>query len=93
MIKYSTKPFRVRYAETDRMGYVHHSNYLKYFEIARIEWFTSIGFSYKKLEDRGTLMPVVTVDLNFKSPCYFDDLITVHLSVNELQKQVFFLII
>ena len=79
MIKYSTNPFRVRYAETDQMGYVHHSNYLKYFEIARIEWFASIGFSYKKLEDRGTLMPVVTVDLNFKSPCYFDDLITVHL--------------
>ena len=61
--------------------------------MARIEWRNSIGFSYKKFEDRGTLMPVVTVDLKFKSPCYFDDLITVHLSVNELQKQVFFLII
>ena len=54
--------------------------------MARTEWFTSIGFSYKKLEDRGILMPVVTVDLNFKSPCYFDDLITVHLSINELPK-------
>ncbi len=86
MIKYSTNPFRVRYAETDQMGYVHHSNYLKHFEMARTEWFTSIGFSYKKLEDRGILMPVVTVDLNFKSPCYFDDLITVHLSINELPK-------
>ncbi len=58
--------------------------------MARIEWFTMIGFSYKKLEDRGTLMPVVTVDLNFKSPCYFDDLITVHLSINELPKASIF---
>ncbi len=90
MIKYSTKPFRVRYAETDQMGYVHHSNYLKYFEMARIEWLNSIGFSYKKFEDRGTLMPVVTVDLKFKSPCYFDDLITVNLSVNELPKASIF---
>tara|TARA_B100001778_G_scaffold36614_1_gene26547 strand:- start:90 stop:374 length:285 start_codon:yes stop_codon:yes gene_type:complete len=49
-----------------------------------------MGFSYKKLEDRGTLMPVVTVDLNFKSPCYFDDLITVHLSINELPKASIF---
>jgi len=58
--------------------------------MARIEWLTSIGFSYKKLEDRGTLMPVVTVDLNFKSPCYFDDLITVHLAINELPKASIF---
>ena len=49
-----------------------------------------MGFSYKKLEDRGTLMPVVTVDLNFKSPCYFDDLITVHLAINELPKASIF---
>ena len=58
--------------------------------MTRIEWLTSMGFSYKKLEDRGTLMPVVTVDLKFKSPCYFDDLITVHLSVNELPKASIF---
>tara|TARA_B100001057_G_C22776292_1_gene921710 strand:+ start:100 stop:504 length:405 start_codon:yes stop_codon:yes gene_type:complete len=90
LINYSTKPFRVRYAETDQMGFAHHSNYLKYFEMARIEWLTSIGFSYKKLEGRGTLMPVVTVDLKFKSPCYFDDLITVHLSVNESPKASIF---
>ena len=58
--------------------------------MARIEWLNSIGFSYKKFEDRGTLMPVVTVDLEFKSPCYFDDLITVHLSFNELPKASIF---
>ena len=90
MIKYSTNPFKVRYAETDQMGYVHHSNYLKYFEMARIEWLTSIGFSYKELENRGTLLPVVTVGLKFKTPCYFDDLITVHLAINELPKASIF---
>jgi acyl-CoA thioester hydrolase len=72
------------------MGYVHHSNYLKYFEMARIEWLTSMGFSYKKLEDRGTIMPVVTLNLKFKSPCFFDDLISVHLSINELPKASIF---
>ena len=90
MIEYSTIPFRVRYAETDQMGYAHHSNYLKYYEMARIEWLNSIGFSYKKLEDQGTLMPVVAVDLKFKSPCHFDDLITVHLTINELPKASMF---
>ncbi len=90
MIEYSTIPFRVRYAETDQMGYAHHSNYLKYYEMARIEWLNSIGFSYKKLEDQGTLMPVVAVDLKFTSPCYFDDLITVHLSINEIPKASIF---
>ena len=90
MIKYSTKPFRVRYSETDQMGYVHHSNYLKYFEIARIEWLNSIGFSYKKFEDLGTLMPVVKLELKFKRPCYFDDLITVHISINKLPKASIF---
>ena len=72
------------------MGYVHHSNYPKYFEMARIEWLNSIGFSYKKFEDRGTLMPVVKLDLKFISPCYFDDLITVHISINELPKASIF---
>ena len=43
MIEFSTIPFRVRYSETDQMGFVHHSNYLKYFEMARIEWLNSIG--------------------------------------------------
>ena len=91
MIEFSTVPFRVRYSETDQMGFVHHSNYLKYFEMARIEWLNSIGYSYKKLEEEGIVMPVLTADLKFKKPCFFDDLLTVHLFINEIPKtRIFF---
>lgn len=86
LIEFSTLPFRVRYAETDQMGFAHHSNYLKYFEMARIEWLNTIGFSYKKLEEDGIVMPVVATNLKFKTPAFFDDLLVVHLTLNELPR-------
>ena len=48
----------VRYSETDTMSFVHHSNYLKYYEIGRLAWFKNIGFSYKKLESENIILPV-----------------------------------
>ena len=68
------------------MGFVHHSNYFNYFEMARIEWLNKIGFSYAALERHGIVMPVVSVQINFKSPAYFDDLLTIKLVVNEIPK-------
>lgn len=50
---------RVRYAETDQMGYVYYGNYATYFEVARVETFRHIGFSYKEMEDEGIMMPVL----------------------------------
>ena len=47
-----TKPILIRYYETDQMGFVHHSNYLRYFELARIEWISSLGLSYQEMEQR-----------------------------------------
>ena len=86
MIKYISEVFRVRYTETDQMGFAHHSNYLNYFEMARIEWLNKIGFSYAALERQGIVMPVVSVQINFKSPAFFDDPLTIKLFVNEIPK-------
>ena len=86
MINYISEVFRVRYAETDQMGFAHHSNYLNYFEMARIEWLNKIGFSYAALERQGIVMPVVSVQINFKSPAFFDDPLTIKLVVNEIPK-------
>jgi acyl-CoA thioester hydrolase len=72
---------RVRYAETDRMGLLHHANYLVYFEQARTELLRSHGLSYKDLEDRGYLLVVTRVEVQFKSPARYDDLLTVRTTV------------
>lgn len=86
MIDYISKTFRVRYTETDQMGFAHHSHYLNYFEMARIEWFNSIGFSYAGLERQGIVMPVVSANINYKSPAYFDELLRIKLSIIQFPK-------
>ncbi|MBD1261220.1 acyl-CoA thioesterase [Maribacter polysiphoniae] len=67
--------FRVRYAETDQMGVVHHGNYPQYLEMGRTEWLRSYGISYKAMEDNGIILPVVSISLNFKKSAYYDDII------------------
>ena len=72
-MSYTTQPLTVRYGETDQMKFVHHSNYLKYFELARLEWLSQMEISYAQMERDGILMPVVSAVLNFKSPLFFWD--------------------
>ena len=86
LITYITQVYRIRYTETDQMGFAHHSNYLNYFEMARIEWLNIVGFSYAKLEKQGIVMPVVSAQVNFKSPAYFDDALRVKLLLEEMPK-------
>ena len=83
---YTTGDLTVRYAETDQMRFVHHSNYLKYFEVARLEWLSSMGISYAVMEEDGILMPVVTATVNFKSPLYFGDTFRVTVFLNKMPK-------
>jgi acyl-CoA thioester hydrolase len=74
---------RVRYGETDQMGVVWHGNYILYFETARTEALRACGGSYRELEARGVMMPVVEVGVRYvKSACY-DDLLTVVVRVEE----------
>ena len=68
---------RVRYAETDQMGVVYHGNYAQYFEMGRVEWLRNIGISYKWMEENGIMLPVVSLNINYKKPARYDDLLTV----------------
>jgi len=68
---------RIRYGETDQMGIVYHGNYPLYLEMGRIEWLRKLGISYKKLEESGIILPVISLSLNFKKSAYYDDVINV----------------
>ncbi len=72
---------RVRYAETDRMGLLHHANYLVYFEQARTELLRASGVAYKELEDQGFFLVIAKVEIKYKSPAHYDDLLTIRTTV------------
>lgn len=72
---------RVRYAETDRMGLLHHANYLVYFEQARTDLLRQSGGNYKDLEDRGYFLVIAKVEVKYKSPAYYDDVLTIRTTV------------
>ena len=67
---------RVRYAETDRMGLLHHANYLVYFEQGRTELLRSHGLTYKDLEDQGFLLVLTKIEVKYRWPARYDDLLT-----------------
>jgi acyl-CoA thioester hydrolase len=73
MLESHTIPIRVRYPEADPMGYLHHSFYLQYFEMGRIELLRAAGFSYADLEKDGVFFVVVKAEIKFKAPARFDD--------------------
>lgn len=75
---------RVRYAETDQMGYVYYGNYATYFEVARVETIRSLGFSYKELEQMGIMMPVLEYKSKFIRPAKYDDLLTIVVIVKTM---------
>jgi len=68
---------RVRYGETDQMGVVYHGNYALYLEMGRIEWLRKLGVSYKSMEENGIMLPVVSLNINYKKPAGYDDVINV----------------
>jgi len=72
---------RVRYSETDRMGYVYYGNYASYFEVARVEALRSKGISYRELEDSGIILPVLDYNIKYIKPAFYDDLLTIKTNV------------
>jgi acyl-CoA thioester hydrolase len=68
--------FRVRYGETDQMGFAYYGNYAQYFEIGRTEWLRKLGITYKKMEENGIMLPVMNLNINFLKPAKYDDLLT-----------------
>lgn len=83
MISFETK-IRVEYHHTDQMGIVHHSNYVKFFEVARTEWLRAIGLTYAEMERRGVMMPIVDVAVKYRNPAVYDELISVTAFVDAL---------
>ncbi|MFZ0488973.1 MAG: thioesterase family protein [Salegentibacter sp.] len=75
---------KVRYAETDQMGVVHHGNYAQYLELARIEWLNDLGISYKSMEENGIMLPVYEMRFRFKKPAVFDDNLKIEVRLKEL---------
>ncbi|UYZ57355.1 acyl-CoA thioesterase [Hymenobacter latericus] len=75
---------RVRYAETDQMGYVYHGNFAAYFEVARTEAFRQLGISYKELEAEGVGMPVGELQIKFRRPARYDDLLRVRMLLRQM---------
>jgi len=87
----SVTNIRVRYSETDKMGYLHHANYLNYFEVSRTEILRNMGLTYKEMEEDGILLPVLSVTINYKAPAYYDDILIVKTYLKRMPSiKVFF---
>ena len=82
MLKAETS-IRVRYGETDQMGYAYYGVYAQYYEIGRVEAMRRLGFSYKDVEGRGILMPVADFSISYKKPAFYDDEVKVVTALNE----------
>lgn len=78
-------PKRVRYAETDKMGYLYYGHYAKYYEIGRVEMLRAVGLTYRIMEDDyQVMMPVTSLQMRFVRPAYYDDLLTIRTTLKEL---------
>lgn len=75
---------RIRYAETDQMGVVHHGNYALYLEMGRIEWLRKLGVSYREMEEQGTALPVISLSVNYKKSIRYDDIIKVKTQLKKI---------
>jgi len=76
-VKNNISKLRVRYGETDQMGIVYYGNYAEYLEQGRTEWLRDLGFSYKWMEENNIHLPVINLNIDYKSPAYYDDLLTI----------------
>ena len=84
MYKYSHK-LRIRYGETDQMGYCYYGNYAQFLEVGRVEALRSCGFSYKELESQGILLPVRSFSIKYVSPAKYDDILEIQTSITKIE--------
>ncbi len=75
---------RVRYGETDQMGVVYHANYAQYFEVGRTEWLRQFGMTYRQMEENGIMLPVISLNINFKNSARYDDVLKVKTRLKKL---------
>ena len=79
-----TYQIRINYSDTDKMGFVHHSNYVKIYENARWEMLRELGIPYSEIEAQGIFMPVIYMDFKFIKSAFYDDVLTVTTTISEL---------
>jgi len=77
--------YRVSYSDTDQMGFMHHSNYLKYYESARWELFRSIGIAYPEIENEGIILPVINASVKFIKPAFYDQEIMINTRIKSFK--------
>lgn len=75
---------RVRYQETDQMGLAYHGNYAAWMEVGRTDMFRELGMPYKDFEEQGVMLPLVELGCKFKSPIFYDDIVTISTEVTYL---------
>jgi acyl-CoA thioester hydrolase len=83
MFVHSTK-IRVRYADTDQMGYMYYGNYAEFYEVGRVEMLRSLGLTYKAMEDSGIIMPVTELKCKYIKPAFYDEEITVKVIMENM---------
>ena len=83
MFVHSTK-IRVRYADTDQMGYMYYGKYAEFYEVGRVEMLRSLGLTYKAMEDSGIIMPVTELKCKYIKPAFYDEEITVKVILENM---------
>lgn len=78
--------FRVRYAECDPMGYLHHAKYFEFFEMGRMELLRHIGISYRDMEERGFFIVVANLECKYLKPARFDDVLDLRVSIERMTR-------
>jgi acyl-CoA thioester hydrolase len=81
----TTTSLRVRFAETDLMGIVHHATYLVYFEAGRVEWLRRRGITYADWTVRGVQVPVASAEVQYRAPSRFDDLLVIETTLAKVR--------
>jgi acyl-CoA thioester hydrolase len=76
---------RVRYGETDQMGYVYYGNYPLYYEVGRVEAMRNLGIPYRLLEEKGIMLPVRSMEISYRAAAKYDDLLKIETSIEELE--------
>ncbi|MFC0604546.1 acyl-CoA thioesterase [Winogradskyella pulchriflava] len=83
-MNFNETKIQVRYGETDQMGVVYHANYAVYFEVGRTEWLRQFGLSYKRMEEDGIMLPVISLSINYKNSARYDDVLKVKTKLKKM---------
>jgi len=83
-VKKNITQLRIRYGETDQMGVVYYGNYAQFLEQGRTEWLRELGFSYKWMEENNVLLPVTNLNIDFKLPAIYDDIISITTTLKKI---------